>query len=505
MKIKEKVKKGYAFYLGIIFVILAVVIIKLVLFTNPQPGVADQGDFDRVMSAGGIVLQNSDVMNPEFKRFYEYTVTDYAIKDNMFFQFFITLVSSSIGYIIYLIALICKILGQDTFKTEYLAVVYSIIYVSSLYIIMKSMNIKNGFKIGILGVLGLFILLDGNYLIWFNSLYGEPMMVSTLMLFIAAYSYYIYKRYILKDDDGILGRIMFIFIAAFLFVGSKMQILTALPMIIFMLAKVLLDNRKIISKVRFRWLVLFLAIIVIYPLQMTVQNKAMSKDTQYNSVFYGVLNGSETPKQDLIDLGLNPDMYVEAGKHSYLKPEEYVKYVPRTEITEDEFYSQISNSKLAKFYLTHPKRLIEGMQYTSEKAYITSTSLGKHTIEDSKESIREFDRFTTWSSFREEKFPRKIWFVILVYGMIFSVSVYKFIKNKNNKEVRSKIYIIWLLIFIATFQFPMPFVGNGQADTAKQLFLFNFITDLIILISVYWSSSNIIDFIGKKYRSIKNS
>lgn len=32
----------------------------------------------------------------------------------------------------------------------------------------------------------------------------------------------------------------------------------------------------------------------------------------------------------------------------------------------------------------------------------------------------------------------------------------------------------------------MPFVGNGKADTAKQLFLFNFTFDgLLILILVY--------------------
>lgn len=502
IKFKDKFKKGYIFYLGILFIILAVLIIKYVLFTYPQPGVADQGDFDRVMSAGGIALTNADMINPDFKRFYEYTVTDYAIKDNAFVQFFITLVSSSIGYLIYFISFICRIIGQDIFKTQYLALVYSIIYVLALYIIIKSMNIKSGVKILILTFLSLFILLDGNYLIWFNSLYGEPMMMSTLMLFIAAYSYYAYKKYTIKDDSNILRRIVFIFIAAFLFVGSKMQVLTALPMIIFILIKVLIDNKKVITKVNIRWLSIFIVLIIVYPLQMTIQNKAMSKDTQYNSVFYGVLNGSETPKQDLIDLGLNPDMYVEAGKHSYLKPEEYVKYVPRTEITENEFYSKISNSKLAKFYITHPVRLIEGLQYTAEQSFITGTGLGKHSRDYSEESIREFDRFTTWSSFRENNFPRKVWFIILVYGMIFSVSIYKYVKNKDNGEVRSKIYVIWLLIFIATLQFPMPFVGNGQADTTKQLFLFNFITDIIILISVYWSISKISDFVSSKIKRL---
>ena len=63
-------------------------------------------------------------------------------------------------------------------------------------------------------------------------------------------------------------------------------------------------------------------------------------------------------------------MAVEAGKHSYLPADQYVKYVPRTEITEKEFYSKMSNGKLAKFYLTHPKRLIEGMQYPPVKHFI---------------------------------------------------------------------------------------------------------------------------------------
>ncbi|NKF08795.1 hypothetical protein J1C67_07110 [Clostridium gasigenes] len=495
-----RLKKRNLFYQRILFLILALIIIKYVLFSYPQPGVADQGDFQRVMSEGGIGLINEDIINLDFKRFNEYTVTDYSIKDNGFIKF----ESSTIGYIIYFISLICRSIGEDVFKTQYLAVIYVIIYVSALYIIMKSMNIKSRLKFGILSLLSLFVFLDGNYLIWFNSLYGEPMMISTLMLFIAAYSSYVYKKYTLKDDNKIIGRIVFIFIAAFLFVGSKMQIITAVPMIIFMLVKVLLDNRRVISKVNLVCLSVFLVIILIYPMRITMKNKEMSKDTQYNSVFYGVLNGSNDPKQDLIDLGLNSDMYVEAGKHAYLNPDEYVKYAPKTEITENEFYRKMSNGKLAKFYLTHPIRLIEGMKYTANHAFITGTGLGKYSRSYSEESIREFDKFTIWSKFRENKFPKNIRFVILIYTMIFSVSIYKYVKNKGNNEIRNKIYIIWLLIFIAALQFPMPFVGNGEADTTKQLFLFNFITDVIILISVYWSISKGIDFIGCKYKSIKS-
>ena len=277
-----------------------------------------------------------------------------------------------------------------------------------------------------------------------------------------------------------------------------MQVFTTLPFVVILLFKILWDNRKILTRKNLILLSVFLAVVIIYPVQINMVNKNISKDTQYNSVFYGVLNGSETPEQDLIDLGLNPDMAGEAGKHSYLDASEYVKYIPRTPITEEEFYSKISNGKLAKFYLTHPKRLIEGMQYTARKAFITSTSLGKCYRADSEEPVREFNRFTTWSNFRETKLPTKLWFILAVFISIFIVSLIKFIKSSGNEEVRNKILLLWGIMLIGGIQFPMPFVGNGQADTAKQLYLFNFVFDILLIIGVLWSLFKLIDFIKDK-------
>ncbi len=53
-------------------------------------------------------------------------------------------------------------------------------------------------------------------------------------------------------------------------------------------------------------------------------------------------------------------------------------------------------------------------------------------------------------------------------------------------------------MFIAAIQFPMPFVGNGKADTAKQLFLFNFIFDLLLIITASYAFSKITDIFSKK-------
>lgn len=497
MKLKDNIKNNYTKYIIGTFIIISALLIAYILFKYPQVGVADQGDFDRVMGLSGLSLLDSDKMNPDFKRFYDYIVTDYKINTNIF-TLLITLFGSSMGYLITFISYICKVLGQEVFKTQYLAIAYAIIYISSIAIILKNLNIKSKLKLTIVALVSIFVFMDGNYILWFNSLYGEPMMLCTLLLFIGTFLYYINCKYVRHDESNIASKISLVYIGAFMFLGSKMQVFTTLPFVVILLCKILWDNRKILTRKNLILLSVFLAVVVIYPVQINMVNKNISKDTQYNSVFYGVLNGSETPEQDLIDLGLNPDMAGEAGKHSYLDASEYVKYIPRTPIIEEEFYSKISNGKLAKFYLTHPKRLIEGMQYTAGKAFITSTSLGKCYRADSEEPVREFNRFTTWSNFRETKLPTKLWFILSVFIGIFIVSLIKFIKSSGNEEVRNKILLLWGIMLIGGIQFPMPFVGNGQADTAKQLYLFNFVFDILLIIGVLWSLFKLIDFIKDK-------
>lgn len=468
------------------FSFVAISIIIYVIFSYPQAGVADQGDFDRVMSVSRLRVMDKDIQDHSFKRFFDYIVTDYKILSMQPFKLREIIFSTSIAYLIIIINSLCSIFGQYVFKTSYLAAVYGIIYLFSLYMIIKYLDIQDKLKLLFIIPITLLVFFDGNYLVWFNSLYGEPMMITTLMLFISSCLYYLYHLHVLNSKKNTFIRIIFIYISAWLFIGSKMQVITALPFIMFMLVKVLLESKKNLKPSLFILLCAFLYFIVKYPIQLKELNKPISKDTQYNSVFYGVLNGSKNPRQDLIDMGLNPDMAVEAGKHSYLAKSEYLKYIPRTEITEKEFYSKMNNKKLVKFYLTHPDRFFEGMEYTAAHGFATGTSLGKYKRSYSEEPVREFHRFTLWSDFRERVFPKKLWFIVCIYMLVILISAIYYVKNREYKDIRDKIELFWVIITIGIVQFPMPYVGNGQADTAKQLFLFNFIFDLMLVTSVCW-------------------
>ncbi len=485
--------------MGMIFGFLVLGIIFYVLFQFPQPGVADQGDFDRVMYVSGLELKAEDVNNPSFVRFLDYTVTDYKISDISILGLLNRLNATSMSYLITLVSFICKAFGQDTFKTQYLAIAYVMIYVIAMYMIIKYLNIKNKITFMLCVLVTLFVLLDGNYLVWFNSLYGEPMMITTLMLYISAWVYYIYNRNVLKSER-VFSKIIFIFLAALFLLGSKIQVLSALPIILLMLINLIWENKSLLKQYQI-WLLCFLySILIVYPLSLNIIDKNISKERQYNSVFYGVLKDSENPTQDLINMGLNPDMAVEAGKHAFLDKGEYTKYAPHSQITQEEFYSKISNSKLVKFYITHPARFIQGVEYTASQSLITSTYLGKYQREYSETPVREFNRFTIWSSFREH-LPQKLLFLIMTFIVVFIVSLIIYIKNKGLPEIKAKIQLLWGVMLIGLIQFPMPYVGNGQADTSKQLYLFNFVFDIVLVVSVCWCLDKFIDFcyLNKRY------
>jgi hypothetical protein len=493
-----KIKKNFITYLLFCFIGLSVFIVSYVLFQYPEPGVADQGDFDRIMSISGLELTEQNKQDPKFDRFFNYLVTDYKIPKEGVLEAASIRVRSSLAYIIILINFICKMLRQNIFKTSYLSITYAITYIFSLYMIIKYINIRSKVLLLLLSSVSLFIFLDGNYLVWFNSLYGEPMMITTLLLYISSWIYYINYKYVFKSKKKILPKIIFIFITSFLFLGSKMQVITSLPIIVVMLAKLLWENRYEIKGSQLCSLFIVICLITAYPLSINFSNGQINKDIQYNSVFYGILKDSKNPSEDLIAMNLNNDMASEAGKHSYLNKNEYIKYAPHSRITEKEFYSKMSNSKLVNFYITHPIRLIQGMEYTANHAFFTGTNLGHYQRSYSEVPIREFNRFTLWSTFRESILPKQLSFVMLIYTMVFGFSLFTYVKSKKFQEVRAKIELLWSVIFIGLFQFPMPFIGNGQADTSKQLYLFNFIFDMMLIVLICWGFYKLTKLINLK-------
>jgi hypothetical protein len=468
--------------LALAIIIVASIIMIFVLFKNPMPGVADQGDFQRVMDVTG--LDEKERNTEEFNsHWYRYVTPEYKVVSLDIKRLVGIIPTTSMIYPITVARILSRILGKEYFSTRLLAVVYALFYLLSLYMCIKYVNLRRRITVIFFGVLSLIILLDGNYLIWFNSLYGEPMMITGLLFFVGS------VLYVLEDID-LLGweKVLLLCIAALLFLGAKMQCFVAFPFIVLMIVRIISYQNKITFDVNLRRVFTISAFILIFyvgGIYMQI-NGTCGVDTEYNSVFYGILKDSATPEKDLAVLGLSPDMSVEAGKHAYLPKDQYVKYVPWSEVTKTEFNEKVSNLKLLRFYLSQPKRFIEVMKFTAAQSFDTRGYLGKYERAAVSEYTYTFERFTFWSDIRNSVLPKKLTFLIIFYVSVFIVSLYKYINTKSDKVSCMKIELFWMVIIIGVIQFPMPYLGNGAADTAKQLFLFNYTFDITFLVAATW-------------------
>jgi len=458
------------------FLICAVITVIYVLFVPPRPGVADQGDFQRVMDVTGLTEKEI----PEEERdslFYKYLKTEYVMSPVNLLRFFAIIPTTSMVYPITAAKIICRFAGSRFFSTEVLAFVYSAMYITALTLCIKWLAPGNEPLTMLAAVISLPVLLDGNYLVWFNSLYGEPMMIIGLMLFAASVLN-------ISNKPGSIGNadLIFVVMSALLFLGSKAQCITALPFVLIMIARIFSLKYKTHRKILLRNVCIVAAITVFYTLGFYIQiNSTCGIDTKYNSVFYGILKDSETPEKDLEMLGLNRDMAVEAGKHAYLPADQYVKYAPWSDITLEEFNRKISYFRIITFYLCNPERLIRGMEYTASRSFQTSTHLGKYKKADIAEYTYLFSRFTLWSELRSMYFPKKLVFIIVFYLIFLLLTSIIYLKAKS-VSLRLKLELAWFIAATGAFQFPMPYLGNGQADTAKQLFLFNYAFDILIIV-----------------------
>lgn len=468
-------------YTSLIIVILSIIITAYVLFYPPMPGVADQGDFERVMTVTG--LRDSKTVLSQEDRWYKYVTAQYDFSSINPLRLIGVIPTTSMIYPITAARILSLLTGRGYFDTHLLALVYSIIYILSLYICIRHISFKNKSTHIFFSLICILILMDGAYLIWFNSLYGEAMMISGLLLFISSILYYLNNI----ESPGYRS-ILFLIGSALLFLGSKMQVFPILPLIILIMLHIAAAAKKLSGSNKLKKAAFISAIILAFyvgGIYLQV-NGSCGIDTAYNSLFYGVLKRSPDPEKDLIRLGLSPDLAVDAGKHAYLPKDKYVKYVPWSDITLREFNSKISNFKLLKFYLTQPKRLIDGMEYTASKSFDTLGGLGKYEKSQASEYNPKFNRFTLWSNFRSTKLPKTLLFIFPVYISIFLVSLIYFFKKRDSINSLIKIELVWLILLTGILQFPMPFIGNGEADTAKQLFLFNYTFDMLIIISLTW-------------------
>ncbi|MDH6372257.1 hypothetical protein M2444_004070 [Paenibacillus sp. PastF-3] len=454
-------------------------LIIYLLFVRPFIGVADNGDFLRMMNTIGLNYYDTGASYED--QFFNFSHSRFAY-ENLFRGFY----PSSQILIVLVPRLIGGLIHGSFFDVRLLGAVYGLLLLVATWLLVKY-NARGSYVTGLLlGAAILFVFYDIGYLAYFNSLFGEPVSMVFMLLTFA-----LGLRLTSQEKPTTKGLTLF-FIAILFLVTSKIQnapigIAFALIFLRFMT----LDGERKWRKLALRFsIAIFLVSIVMY----VTAPKELKHINLYQTVFFGILNESPDVKGDLQDLGLPERLEVLAGTN-YFQTDTVIKQDDPSLVPD--FYDRVSHKDVLFFYLKHPGRLIDNMEYAASNSMaIRPYYLGNYEKSENKPAGALSYAYSGWSEFKNKHIPHTLGFLALFYLVYFAGALFQYFRSR---DVQGRVAgeLLMLLGLIGIFSFLVPILGDGRADIGKHLFLFNVCFDMMVVVMFGWIVHKVVGIVRR--------
>lgn len=387
----EKLDRIQPYLLGAAALLLTLCI----LFAGGEIGLSDNGDFSRVMRASSI---ERTVDDSRFVYISEYRIVlqDRSAAENVFGILFgsegvnvypsIQLLFTRVSVVLNLI--VNKLSGapMTTYRLGVLGVLYAVCYAAALALLFQQIHLRRRWMDWGAKLLLLLVLCDGDYLVYFNSFYGEALQIIAFVLVAAA------AVRILSRRDGSVWDAVWAALACILYGWSKFANIP--PAILLCLALEAILWRR--SRSRVPVCAMAGAFVLLCAIYLAVPSW-MAYETNYNSVFYGILKQADADEAEryLSELGLDPSLADLRGTNAYA--------TGISQTVEErgcrEQIASLSRVRLLIFYARHP-----AMLRASIGASLRSCgSIRPYYLSNYDSSHPRFtlsSRFTAWSSLR---------------------------------------------------------------------------------------------------------
>ncbi|NOU80708.1 hypothetical protein GC101_17735 [Paenibacillus sp. LMG 31459] len=445
------------------------ILIIYLLFIRPFIGVADNGDFLRMMNTIG--LNYYDAAESYADRFFSFSHSRFSY-ENLFTGFY----PSSQILLVLIPRLLAGLVHGSYFDIRLLGGVYALLLLAATWLIVK-LGAKSSYITGLLlGAALLFVFYDIGYLAYFNSLFGEPVsMVFMLLTFALGLRLTGQERPTPKE-------LTLFFIAVLFLICSKIQ--NAPVGLAF--ALIFLRLRTLHGTGSWRKLALRFAVAtaLVSVIMYVAAPKELKHINLYQTVFFGILNESTDVRGDLRELGLPERLEVLAGTN-YFQAGTAIKQDDPS-LTAD-FYNLVSHTDVLFFYLGHPSRLVENMKYAAKNSMsIRPYYLGSYEKSMNKPKGAIDYTYSTWSQFKKNYLPHTLGFLALFYLVYYAIVMTHYFRSRG-QQARIAGELMMLLGLIGLFSFLVPVLGDGRADIGKHLFLFNVCFDMMAVAMFGWA------------------
>jgi len=447
---------------GKVFLLLFALILIYQMFIPPIVGLADNGDFSRIMNKVGIQVGDGKEymgnINLQFPISFHYDTGGYQSSELIF------VVTS-----IFLNSIVSK---DGLFHLLSLGIVHLIALLAAIAVVAYGVSqSKIRSKWVVLACILIFFT-DVGYVSYMNSIYSEP---ATLIFLTLTIGIVLLIAIQVNNQSVSIGWALFYFVTAFLFVIAKPQN-AAMGIPLALLGYWLMRHvrpPKVIEKWRTQIvLVLSIGLVVgsFLLFAFGLPNYYRSGDL-WNSVFLEIIGTSQNPEQDLRELGLPPEMIIYKGKYAFAEGVNRNAY--------EEFQHSWLYFRIFKFYLLHPGRLFSLMDSSTSQAFeLQQSNLGNFVSSEAFGSYDKSQAFTFWNKLRMAVLPKSIWTLVGLFvinlGTVW-VRIKKFDHSKSSLLL-SELHLT--IIFMAVFQYLTVLMAEGTFELVKHMFLFNLLIDI---------------------------
>lgn len=446
---------------GLVIACTIFLVLYGILMLRPIVGVADNGDFARIMNSTGL----SCLSDEREERYFGYVTRLYRI--DWIIPFGGGYISTQVPLVLLAVSINKTVSASGLFDIRFLGTIYIAILAIAAFLTAAHVRKHTG-HLSFLSVLSFFfIFCDIGYVSYFNSLYGEPVSFVFLLLMAGT------AMALVREERPAVWMLVLFGAAAFFFSGAKVQNSPA-GLLAALLCLRLAGLRKDAAwkKIAISLAAAVVSISLICYVSVSKEIKVCNK---YQSVFYGILRGSPDPAGDLGELGLDPSLAVLAGTNYFM--ESYPIDI-RTPEFKRMIYEKVGYIKVAGFYLKHPERLLQKLGYAAENGFKLKQGFGNY---EKAAGIRygmtsNFPGF--WSDFKITGLSHTLVFIAAFFLLSFLVLAYEYRKAEKGR-MRFLIEFFSFIAIMGILQFILPVIADGEADISKHLFLFNISFDML--------------------------
>ncbi|WP_206109178.1 hypothetical protein [Paenibacillus sp. HB172176] len=451
---------------------ISVSIITIVaLFIPPYIGMADNGDYFRILYSNGLYFNDPDYSN----QYLGYFVKSFGI-----FQYYnengATLFTSQTIFIKLSLWINQLFTHDNVFDIRFQAAIYVVLYAIAVYLFVESVTWKCKRKQSyIIAAIAVFVFGDTGYTAYFNSFYSEGLVLIMSMLVFSSGVLLYRNRY----NDYVL---LFLFgISTLLLTTSKQQnapigIILGLFSIFLLFVRKSKSFRAVISIMMASFLIAGVCSYILIPKDFVNINK-------YHAMTRGVLLNSPDPEATLEHFGIDKQFAVLRGT-IYYSP--YTTIDVNSELMQEQFYNKFSFGSILAYYISRPTEFNKMLNLAAANGYtIRPSAMGNFEKSENRPFGQHTYFFSGYSFLKKVATPKTFGFVVIWIIIVAGMYIPAFISAIRNRQLRQafRLPIIVAMIAIALSSMVIAIVGAGDADLAKHEFLFTVMFDLITFLT----------------------